>query len=177
MAEYTSSAVSMFTDVFSSEDIERTARRTGFVKRASPIPGKLFLALVTCGGGSEAQTTLAPLAAKVAQWGTPVEVSPEAMHQRMNTRAHAFLQDMIRQALAKVHALEKVCDAGLFPFFPKVSLADRTGCARPDSLHETFPGSGGSAAQAGATRQAVWDDTSRVFGHCALTPWNIPDQK
>jgi Transposase DDE domain len=177
MAEYTSSALCMLTDFFSSADIERTARRTGFVKRASHITGKLFLALVTFGGWSEAHTTLAQLAAKVAQLGTPVEVSPEAIHQRMNKRAHAFLQDMIRQALAKVQALEKVCDDGLFTFFTKVYLADSTGFALPDSLHETFPGSGGSAAKAGAKIQAVWDYKSSVFGHFALTPWNIPDQK
>src|SRR5438132_3923493 len=117
MAEYTSSALSMLTNFFSSEDIEHTARRTGFVKRASHITGKLFLALVTFGGWSEAHTTLAQLAAKVAQLGKPVEVSPEAMHQRMHKHAHAFLQDMTRQALAKVQALEKVCDDGLFTFF------------------------------------------------------------
>ena len=177
MAAYTSSALSMFTDFFASADIERTARRTGFVQRASPSTGKLLLALVTFGGWSEAHTTLAPWAAKVAHWGTPVEGAPEAMHQRKHKRAPAFLQDMIRQALAKVQALEKVCDDGLFTFFTKVYLADSTGVARPDSLHEPLPGSGGSAAHAGAKMPAVWDDTSRVFGHCALTPWNIPDQQ
>jgi len=40
----------------------------------------------------------------------------------MNKSALAFLQDLIRQALAKVHALEHVCDEGLFPTFTKVYL-------------------------------------------------------
>jgi len=39
-------------------------------------------------------------------------------------------------------------------------------------LSELFPGSGGSATQAGAKIQAVWDYKSSVFGHFALTPWN-----
>lgn len=43
------STVSMLTDSFASDDIEATARRTGFVKRASKITGKIFLALVTFG--------------------------------------------------------------------------------------------------------------------------------
>jgi len=38
----------------------------------------------------------------------------------MNQRALVFLQEMIRQALTKVQALEKVCDDGLFPYFTKV---------------------------------------------------------
>jgi Transposase DDE domain len=177
MTACTRSAVSMLTDFFASDDIEAAARRTGFVKRASPITGKLFLALVTVGVWSEANTTLAQLAAKATQVGDHVEVSPEAIHQRMNQRAVVFLQDMLGQALAKVQATEHVCDDGLFTAFAKVYLADSTGFALPDSLHETFPGSGGSAAKAGAKIQAVWDYKRNVFGHFALTPWNIPDQK
>jgi hypothetical protein len=119
---------------------------------------------------------LAQLAAKVTQLGAQREVSPEAIHQRMNKSALTFLQDMIRQALARIQSLEHVCDEGLFTDFTKVYLADSTGFALPDSLHDLFPGSGGSAATAGAKIQAVWDYKSRVFGHFALTPWNIPDQ-
>jgi hypothetical protein len=177
MTACTRSALAMLTDFFSSDDIEATARRTGFVKRASKITGKLFLALVTFGSWSDAQTTLAQLAAKVTQVVEHVEVSPEAIHQRMNKRALVFLQDMIRQALAKVQALDKVCADGLFTAFTKVYLADSTGFGLPDSLSDLFPGSGGSATKAGAKIQAVWDYKSSVFGHFALTPWNIPDQK
>ena len=67
MTACTRSALAMLTDFFASNDIEATARRTGFVKRASKITGKLFLALVTFGSWSDAQTTLAQLAAKVPQ--------------------------------------------------------------------------------------------------------------
>ena len=177
MTTCTRSAVSMLTDFFSSDDIEAAARRTGFVKRASKLTGKLFLALVTFGAWSDATTTLAQLAAKVTQLDEQVEVSPEAIHQRMHQRALAFLQDMVRQALAKVQSVETVCDDGLFTAFTKVYLADSTGFGLPDSLHELFPGSGGSAAKAGAKIQAVWDYKNSVFGHFVLTPWNIPDQK
>ncbi len=176
MTTCTRSAISMLTDFFASDDIEAAARRTGFVKRASKLTGKLFLALITFGAWSDATTTLAQLAAKVPQLDEQVEVSPEAIHQRMNQRALAFLQDLLRQALAKVQAVEKVCDDGLFTDFTKVYLADSTGFELPDSLHDLFPGSGGSAATAGAKIQAVWDYKSSGFGHFALTPWNIPDQ-
>jgi len=120
MSEYTPSALAMLTEFFAADDIEHTARRTGFVKRASKMTGKIFLALVTFGVWSDATTTLAQLAAKVTQLGEQLEVSPEALHQSMNKRALVFLQEMIRQALTKVQALEKVCDDGLFTYFPKV---------------------------------------------------------
>lgn len=106
-----------------------------------------------------------------------LEVSPEAIYQRMNKKAHAFLQEMIRHALAKVPSIDKVCDDGLFTYFTKAYLIDSTGFGLPDILKDLFPGSGGSAAKAGAKIQAVWDYKSSVFGHFALTPWNIPDQK
>jgi Transposase DDE domain len=166
----------MLTEFFATEHIEASARRTGFVKRASKMTGKLFLALVSFGVWSDAHTSLAQLAAKVTQLDDQLERSPEAIYQRMNKGALAFLQDMIRQALAKVHALEKVCEEGLFPGFTKVYLADSTGFALPDRLHALFPGSGGSAAKAGAKIQAVWDYKSSVLDHFALTPWNLPDQ-
>jgi len=141
------------------------------------MTGTLLLALVTFGAWSEAKTTLAPLAAKVTQWCPQVDVSPEAIQQRMNKKAMAFLQDMIQQTLAKLQALDPVCDEGLLPAFTKVYIADSTGFALPEELHTTFPGAGGSAAQAGAKMQAVWDSKSSLFGHCALTPWNVPDQR
>jgi hypothetical protein len=167
----------MLTDFFTSDDIEATARRTGFVKRTSKITGKLFLALVTFGMWSDAKTTLAQLAAKVPQVGEHVAVSPEALYQRMNHQALAFLQEMIRQTLAKVQSLAMVCEDNLFPSFAKVYLADSTGFGLPESLKDTFPGSGGSAAKAGAKIQAIWDYKSSVFSHFTLTPWNIPDNK
>src|SRR5215467_6435078 len=177
MTACTRSAIAMLTDFFTADDIEATARRTGFVKRTSKITGKLFLALVTLGSWSDAQSTIARFAAKLTQVMEQVDVSPEAIYQRMNKRALVFLQEMIRQALAKVQALDHVCADGLFPAFTKVYLADSSGFGLPDSLAELFPGSGGSARRAGAKIQAVWDCKSHMFGHFALTPWNIPDQK
>jgi hypothetical protein len=150
MTASTRSAVSMLTDFFASDDIEATARRTGFVKRASKITGKIFLALVTFGVWNDATTTLAQLAAKVTQLGEQLEVSPEALHQRMHKRALVLLQEMIRKVLTKIQTLDQVCDDGLFTAFTKVYGVDSMGCGLPESLKDLFPGSGGSATKAGA---------------------------
>jgi len=55
----------MLTEFFTTDTIEQTARRSGFVKRTSKITGKLFVALVTFGLWSNAKTTLSQLATKV----------------------------------------------------------------------------------------------------------------
>ena len=138
---------------------------------------RTFKGLVTFGAWSDAKTTFAPLAAKVTQLDEHIYVSPEAMYHRLHKRAHAFLQEMIQHALAKTHAIASGCEDVFCAAFTKVSLADSTGFALPDSRTDTFPGSGGSAAQAGAKIQAVWDYKSSRFDHFALTAWHIPDQK
>ena len=160
-----------------ADDIEATARRTGLGKGTSQMTGELFLTLVTLGTWREAQTTLAQWAAQGPPLDPDVAVSPEAMPQRMHQKAMALLQEMIRQARAKVQSLEHGCAEGLFTSFPKVSLAARTGFALPDSLHQLLPGAGGSASTAGAKMQAGWDDKHSVFAPGALPPWNSPEPK
>jgi hypothetical protein len=177
MADPLLSSLAMLTEFFSADHIEAAARRTGFVQRASKITGKVFLALVTFGPWSTAKTSLAQLAAKAGQLSAPVEVSPEAIHQRMNSRALAFLRELIQSAFAKLHAGDTVCEEGLFASFTRVHIADSTGFGLPDSLKALFPGAGGSGAQAGAKLQLVWDYKSSTFAHFALIPWNIPDNK
>ena len=177
MAEQSSNELAMLTEVFSGEQIEATARRTGFVQRTSKITGKLFLALITFGSWSDAKTSLAPLAATATQLGTSVAVSPEALYQRLNTRALALLQAMLCAALAKLQACAPVGAERLLTPCARVHLADSTGFGLPDSLQDTFPGAGGSAAPAGAKIQLVWEYKQRVFTHVARTPWHIPDQQ
>jgi hypothetical protein len=167
----------MFPAFFAADDLEAPARRTGFVTRASKIPGTLFLALVPLGSWRAAPTTLAPLAAQVPQVVEPGAGSPAALHQRLHKRALVVLQDLLRQALATVHAREKGGADGRFPACPKGSLAARTGVGLPESVSALWPGSGGRATQAGATLQAGWDENSRVCGQCARTPWHIPEQQ
>ena len=95
----------------------------------------------------------------------------------MHKKAMAFLQAMLRQSPAKVQSLEHVCADGLLTALTQVYLADSNGFGLPAAVHKTFPGSGGSAATAGANMHAVWDDQNRLGGHWALTLWNIPDPR
>jgi hypothetical protein len=97
MKDYSPNALSMLTEFFTSDIIDQTARRTGFVRRRSKMTGKVFLALVTFGLWSNAKTTLSQLAAKMRQLGAHHVVSAEAIPQRMNPRAVAFLQDLMHK--------------------------------------------------------------------------------
>jgi hypothetical protein len=177
MAEAWLSVVTKLTEFFSADQIEASARRTKFVQRTSKITGKLFLALVTFGRWSAPHTTVPQLVAKAAQLAVPVEVTPEALQQRMTARAVAFLRDLLQTAFAKLHTGETICDDGLFTPFPRVHIADSTGFGLPESLQAEFPGAGGSGSKAGAKIQLVWDYKSQTFDHFALVPWHVPDNK
>src|ERR1041385_4656523 len=102
MAEPWLSTVEKLTEFLSTDQIEISARRTKFVQRAAKITGKLFWALVTFGRWSAAKTTVAQLAAKAAQLEVPVEITPEALQQRLTARVVAFLRDLLQTAFAKV---------------------------------------------------------------------------
>src|SRR5215475_574366 len=177
MAEPWLSTVEKLTEFFSADQIEASARRTKFVQRASKITGKLFLALVTLGRWSTAKTTVPQLAAKAAQLDAPVNITPEALQQRMTARAVAFLQDLLQTAFAKLHTGDTICEEGIFAPFPRVHIADSTGFGLPASLAKEFPGAGGSGSKAGAKIQLVWEYKSHTFDHFALIPWNVPDSK
>jgi hypothetical protein len=177
MAEPWLSTVEKLTEFFSTDQIEASARRTKFVQRASKITGKLFLALVTVGRWSAAKTTVPQLAAKAAQLDVPVDITPEALQQRMTARAVAFLQELLQTAFAKLHTAPTICDEGIFTPFSRVHIADSTGFGLPESLQKEFPGAGGSGSKAGAKIQLVWEYKSHTFAHFALIPWNVPDSK
>lgn len=177
MAKPWLSTVEKLTEFFSTDQIEASARRTKFVQRTSKITGKLFLALVTFGRWSAAKTTVAQLAAKAAHLDEPVDITPEALQQRMTVRAVAFLRELVQTAFTKLHSGDTICEEGIFAPFPRVHIADSTGFGLPESLAKEFPGAGGSGSQAGAKIQLVWEYKSHTFDHFALIPWNVPDNK
>jgi hypothetical protein len=177
MAKPWLSTVEKLTEFFSTDQIEASARRTKFVQRTSKITGKLFLALVTVGRWSAAKTTVAQLAAKAAHLDEPVDITPEALQQRMTVRAVAFLRELVQTAFTKLHSGDTICEEGIFAPFPRVHIADSTGFGLPESLAKEFPGAGGSGSQAGAKIQLVWEYKSHTFDHFALLPWNVPDNK
>src|SRR5215210_3301841 len=156
MAEPWLSPVEKLTEFFSSDQIEASARRTKFVQRASKITGNLFLALITFGRWSTAKTTVPQLAAKAAQLDIPVDITPEALQQRMTARAVAFLQELLQMAFTKLHTGHTICEEGIFAPFSRVHIADSTGFGLPASLAKEFSGRGWQWQQSGR------EDSTRV---------------
>src|SRR5262245_30428418 len=177
MAEPGLSTGEKLPEFFSSDQIAASARCTKCVQRASKITGKVFLVLLTFGRWSTPKTPVPQLAAKAAQLDVPVDITPEALQQRMTARAVAFLQELLQTAFTRLHIGDLICEEGIFAPFPRVHSADSTGLGLPESLAKDFPGAGGSSSKAGAKIQLVWEYKSHTFDHFALIPWNMPDTK
>src|SRR5262249_7230728 len=147
------------------------------VRRTSKLTGKVFLSLVTVGAWSMRTPSLGQLVAKAAQVPTPVDISPEALHQRMTRPAVVFLRALLQRAFTQLHKGDTICETELFSPFPAVHIADSTGVELPPSLKDLFPGSGGGASVAGAKIQLVWEYLSHSFAHLALVAGTTPDNK
>jgi hypothetical protein len=70
---------------------------------------------------------VAQLAAKAAQLDEPVDITPEALQQRLTARAVAFLQELVQRAFTKLHTGDTSCEEGIFTPFPRVHIADSKG--------------------------------------------------
>jgi hypothetical protein len=160
MAEPGLSTVAKLTEFFSTDQIEASARRTKVVQRASKITGKLFRALATFGRWRTPKTSLAQLAAKAARSEQPVAVTPEALQQRKNEWAVAFLRDLLQTAFTKLHTGNPGCDEALFAPFTRVQIADSTGFGLPESSKRSFLGRVGVAAK--QKRRFNWCGSTRV---------------
>ena len=148
MAKPWLSTVEKLTEFFSTDQIEASARRTKFVQRTSKITGKLFLALVTFGRWSAAKTTVAQLAAKAAHLDEPVDITPEALQQRMTVRAVAFLRELVQTAFTKLHSGDTICEEGIFcPVPPRPYCRQYRVSNLPRVWPRNFPGRAAAAVE------------------------------
>jgi hypothetical protein len=105
------------------------------------------------GAGVRPKPPLAHLVAKAAQGEPPVDGTPEALQQRRNARAGAFLRAMSQTAFPPFHTADPVGEEALFAAFGRVHSAERTGFGLPQSRKGQCPGAGGSGTKAGAKIQ------------------------
>lgn len=104
------------------------------------------------------------LAGIAAQCG--VEVSPQAIDQRVNERLVGFLERLFREAVRHSVQGNEVL-SGLLASFPAVVLLDSTTITLPVELAERFPGCGGShgGGRAALKLQVLFDlKTGALWG-------------
>src|SRR6267142_4414828 len=147
------------TTIFDPESLETLARHSKFIQRSSSkLTGKDFVELMTTELIEEPAVSLEGLCDLLVDLNPQAEMSPQALHQRINPHAVTYLQEVVQLALRQ--QLEPVCNRlplGALAPFGRVLLEDSTQCRLHEKLAETFKGSGGSASSSAVKIDLIYE--------------------
>ncbi len=154
---------------------QSVARETGFVQRESNMTGPLFCQTMVFGLMKNVEASLTDLAVLCHEIEPSVSISPQGLDQRMNEAAVEFLSQMWRQSLERFKEKHRV-EMELLSHVGQVNIVDSSGISLPESLRQEFPGTGGSASEAGVKVQVMLEVLSGQYQVIELEPGRRPDQ-
>src|SRR6266851_834061 len=100
MKRYARKVNGKLTTVFAPEHIEALARQSDFIQRSSSkLTGKDFVELMTTEMIEEPAVSLAGLCDLLGHLNPQAQMTPQALHQRINTDAVSYVQDIFPLAL------------------------------------------------------------------------------
>lgn len=161
-------------EVFSSEELETAARKTGFCKRKSKVDPSVFFDLLMYDIGSGKPGSLSQLAIEALSEHDLV-VSKQGIDKKFSDKTLAFLKCLIEKQLSV--KLDHQIEAGWLGSFNRVIIKDGTRFDLPEEYRDYLPGSGGSASKAGACIQFEYDLKSGGINYLDITESSRPDVK
>jgi len=161
-------------DVFTSEELEATARETGFYRRKSKVTPSVFFDLLMYDMSSGKSKSLNQLSIE-ARSEHDIGVTKQGIDKKFNEHTLGFLKSLIEKQLSV--ELDHQIDAGWLSSFKRVTIKDGTRFNLPEEYKDYFPGSGGSGSSAGACIQFEYDLKSGNVAVMDITASNRPDVK
>jgi len=161
-------------DIFTSEELEATARETGFYIRKSKVTPSVFFDLMMYDMSSGKSKSLNQLSVE-ARSEHDIGVTKQGLDKKFNEHTLEFLKSLIEKQLSV--ELDHQIDAGWLSSFKRVTIKDGTRFNLPEEYKDHFPGSGGSGSSAGACLQFEFDLKSGHVTDLDLTASNRPDVK
>ena len=161
-------------EVFTSDELEATARETGFYRRESKVKPAVFFDLLMYDMSSGASKSLSQLSIE-ARSEHDIGVTKQAIDKKFNEHTLSFLKKLIEKQLSV--ELDLNIDAGWLSSFNRVPIKDGTRFHLPEEYKDYLPGSGGSGSKAGACIQFEFDLKSGQIEVMDLTASNRPDVK
>jgi len=178
MKRYARKVKGKLTTVFAPEHVEALARQSDFIQRSSSkLTGKDFVELMTTEMIEAPAVSLEGLCDILGHLNPQAQMTPQALHQRINTYAVSYLQDVFQLALRQ--QLEPVCvrlPVGALAPFGRVLLEDSTQCRLHAKLAETFKGSGGSASTSAVKIDLIYDVMHHALLEMHLSDGTAADQ-
>lgn len=140
---------------------EQLAGLTRFIRRRRKLTGQRFAQVLVFEWIADPGATLQTLACKL-------DLTPQALDQRLTPSARNFLQRLLRHALQAAHHTRRQ-PQGLLDRFTAVIVEDATSIALPATLASEFPGCGGSTAEGAAALKVLLRWNLRTGEILALT--------
>jgi hypothetical protein len=161
-------------DVFTSGELEATAREAGFYRRKSKVNPSVFFDLLMYDMSSGKSKSLNQLSIE-ARSDHDIGVTKQGIDKKFNEHTLVFLKSLIEKQLSV--NLDHQIDAGWLSSFKRVTIKDGTRFNLPEEYKDYFPGSGGSGSSAGACIQFEYDLKSGHVAVMDITASNRPDVK
>ena len=152
-------------ELYSIDVINKIASNTNFVKRESKITPEIFLSLCLFSGEDLCRSTLLQLSTRIGSI-EDITLSPQALDQRLNKKAVAFLKSVFQQMLEKQNRILKNDSAVLRKLFKSIKIVDSTTIPLPENLKSTYRGSGGSSSDSAAKIQLEYELFTGNFIQC-----------
>jgi hypothetical protein len=179
MKRYARKVKGKLTTVFDPDHLEALARQTDFIQRSSSkLSGKDFVELMTTEMIEDPAVSLEGLCDVLVDLNPQAQMTPQALHQRLNPYAVTYLQEVFQWALRQ--QLEPVCERlplGALSSFGRVLLEDSTQCRLHEKLAEAFKGSGGSASSSAVKIDLIYDVLHHALLEMHLSDGTAADQE
>ena len=165
--------------MFAPERLEALARQSNFVQRASSkLTGQDFFALMTTEMLDDPAVSLGGLCDILRQRNPQAVMTPQALHQRLNTpQAVTYMQEAFQLALrTQLEPLYAQLPAALLASFSRVFLEDSPQCCLHEKLAEAFQGSGGSASRSTVKIDVIYELLHHQLHDIVVTDGRAADQ-
>jgi len=157
--------------VLKKSSVNRWARLTGFVKRKGILKPYEFLVLLVVGQMGMKHPSLAGMVAAIR-----ARITREALHQRFNKTASAFLRRCLRFVLRQKFLSVSIRTSLLRPF-RRVLLVDSSSWDVNEELRGVLPGSGGDASSASCKIQVAYEYKKGELVFVDQTAGTVPDNR
>jgi hypothetical protein len=153
---------------------DQAGRKSGVIVRKRKFTALSLARTFVLGFLQDPEASAEDLARIAVQAG--VDVSPQAIDQRHTPKMVAFLKELFVGATKLVIGSDQAL-APLLERFTSVTLLDSSTIVLSDSLHEEYPGCGGSygGGKAALKLQTEWDLRSGAVTHVEIEPGCSPD--
>ncbi len=157
--------VKLLHGTFSNSLTESLALKTRFKIRKGKLTPEMFVRLCVLYGKDLCESSLSRLHSRLFIT-EGIHLSPQALDQRFNVNAVAFLKELFEALIYQHNASIKISPLLQNMLFTKIKIVDGTDIQLPKNLAATYPGSGGDASKSALKIQLEYELLQGIFAVC-----------